>query len=77
MFGPHGVAGRPRPEDVAHRPDDVRLHLAQLRPLRERGVVERGEEGAEVVERALQPSCKLTASAVFLQTKQDALVILS
>ena len=44
---------------MAHRPDDVRLHLAQLRPLRERRVVERGEEGAEVVERGVEPPCKL------------------
>ena len=33
---PDRVAGRPRPEHVAHRPDDVRLHLAQLRVPRER-----------------------------------------
>ena len=74
---PAGVARRPGPEHVAHRADDVCLDLAQLRPLRERGIVERGQEGAQLVERALEPSCKRTASSVFLQIKQDALVILS
>ena len=59
---PAGVAGRPGPEDVAHRPDDVRLHLAQLRPLRERRVVERGQERAKVVERVVEPPCKLHSS---------------
>ena len=36
---PDRVAGRPAPEDVTHRADDVRLHLAQTRELRERRVV--------------------------------------
>ena len=41
------------------------------------GVVERGEERTEVVDRVLEPSCKLHSVFVFLQTKHDARVILS
>ena len=55
---PAGVAGRPRPEHVTHRPDDVRLHLAELRPFRE-ATGRRAQRGRSAGRRgALQPSCK-------------------
>ena len=61
MFGPQASPVVQAQRTVAHRPDDVRLHLAQLRPLRERRVVERVEEGAELLERVVEPLASCTA----------------
>ena len=73
-----GVAGRPLPEHVAHRADDVRLRAAKLRALRER----RGRRADSRNARMLGSSASThfasaTASPAFRQTKQDARVMRS
>ena len=62
MFGPHASPGRPRPEDVAHRADDVRLNLAQARAPGERRVVALGEPAPHRVD-ALSSSQRPSATA--------------
>ena len=77
---PAGVAGRPRPHDVAHRADDVRLDLAQLREGRQARIGARpvGEPAAHLRARAPRGSAtSVTASPVEPQTKHDARVIRS
>ena len=54
--GAAGVAGRPAPEHVAHRADDVRLDLAQLGPARQRRIVRRLEPRSQRGHLRLDPA---------------------
>ena len=53
---PDGVARRPAPEHVAHRPDDVRLRLAQHGVARQLGDVGRAQELAHLVDVLADPA---------------------
>ena len=72
-----GVTGRPAPEHVAHRADDVRLHLAEARTLGDGGIVDAVEECAQLHDLGLDPLGERQRVPADVQTKQDALVIRS
>ena len=58
MFAPDRVPGRESPHDVAHGADDVRLDLAQLRPLRHPLVVPLRQPVAHRRQLALDPAAE-------------------
>ena len=72
MFGPHGVAGRVRVQDVAHRADDVGLDLAQLRVARER----RSPSARSASQRRISATCasskRASATASSVEREDEA-----
>ena len=74
---PERVSGRETPEDVAHRPDDMRLHSRRTAKRESSGMSEFVRNSRIAGSCSSTHVASVSASPLDLQTKQDARVILS